>query len=71
MPLTKLGITMLKHNMEDGAYMDMSNLGKDIKDIYNEAFSTREDRVLLARNCISDCDTQEKMLKQVSVVKLM
>lgn len=46
--LIGLGITMLKHNMEDGAYMDMSNLGQDIKDIYNEAFSTREDRVLLA-----------------------
>ena len=57
--------------MEDGAYMDMSNLGKDIKDIYNEAFSTREDRVLLAWDCVSDGDTQEKMLKQVSGVKLM
>ena len=46
--LVGLGITMLKHNMEDGAYMDMSNLGQDIKDIYNEAFSNREDRVQLA-----------------------
>ena len=42
-PLSKLAVTMIKHNMEDGAYFDLSNIVDDVKDIYKETLATEED----------------------------